>query len=218
MPIVMVPDINFIAPQNGGDGGASIFGPDAEGRDICRASGGQGGRGARVDPMIASYFANGDLAGLITQRYGGNGGEGGVGGRAAAGGGAAGGYLTPGAAPTAWYHNASDGTWLDNIGAGGGGGLGGSTHMSLRDPTTFESHYLPPPVPEKNAGKGGKGSFSYADTSVYGPGQPSRLYDPGTSMPGTGGGARLNRTAGYGSRALNFNPNGAVLIRLTKVD
>jgi hypothetical protein len=36
-------------------------------------------------------------------------------------------------------------------------------------------------------------------------------------VPGSGGGAKLGKLAGYGSRAVGFNPDGCVYIRLTKI-
>lgn len=84
---------------------------------------------------------------------------------------------------------------------------------------------------------GGHGSFSYADTTVYGnrqdrtafAGRPWSLvggvWVPGAAgpstgsliVPGTGGGAKLPGKRNYGSRAPGFSPNGAVLIRLFKI-
>jgi hypothetical protein len=187
-------------PAEGSPGGASSFG------DICKASGGKGGK-----PAI-------QWAGATRQQYA-NGGEGGLGGRVLAGGGAAG--ASTSASP------GLDGGWDGSIGAGGGGGRGGS-----------------------GATDGGRGSLSYADTSVYGargnPGAYSaaiRNYARGTVEgppdadvyigallsttvtpiptsvnPGSGGGARIPGSRKYGSLARGYNPDGAVLIRLTKVD
>lgn len=83
------------------------------------------------------------------------------------------------------------------------------------------------------AGNGGKGSFSYADTSVYGP-RGSRVtvavpvfgflgYQtgsiPGAYIPGGGGGAKGNRKAELlrGAPPPQGSPHGIVLIRLTRV-
>lgn len=87
--------------------------------------------------------------------------------------------------------NGSDGLWLPEtgIGKGGGGGKGGSP-----------------------ASSGGKGSYNFGDTTVYGPGQP-----PQSFVPGGGGGAKINKLSGYGSKASGFNPNGVVIIRITKL-
>ena len=85
---------------------------------------------------------------------------------------------------------------------------------------------------------GGQGSFSYADTTVYGNRDDKTPYanrvwglvggiwvpvstGPATGpliVPGTGGGAKLPGKRYHGSRARGFNPNGAVLIRLFKVE
>lgn len=121
------------------------------------------------------------------------GGEGGLGDQVTAGGGAAGGTST--------NTRGKDGVWdRDAIGQGGGGGYGGGSNS------------------------GGKGSFSYADTSVYGPGQSGGNLPSATAAdhlktaPGGGGGARINKTLKYGSKALGYNPNGAVFIRMFKID
>lgn len=93
--------------------------------------------------------------------------------------------------------------------------------------------------PELQATAGGLGSFSYADTTVYGNRQDRTGYinsmrfawvggvylpvysAPSSSgsliVPGTGGGAKLPGKRYYGSRAVGASPNGAVLIRLFKV-
>ena len=99
--------------------------------------------------------------------------------------------------------------------------------------------YISGPRPEIQATGGGQGSFSYADTSMYGVRQPRqqfvairRTYDGNTGLissevlvpsgifvvPGTGGGTKLPGKRLYGSRATGFSPKGAVLLRLTKID
>lgn len=88
--------------------------------------------------------------------------------------------------------------------------------------------------PYRGAGNGGRGSFSYADTTVYGPrgtritvaipiGNPimgghSGSF-PGALVPGGGGGAKANRKKELlrGSRAVGAGPHGIVIIRLTRV-
>ena len=69
------------------------------------------------------------------------------------------------------------------------------------------------------AGEGGKGSYSFGDPSIYGPGQPAVIL-PGdyAFTAGNGGGARHKKlvTLGYGSHAFGYNPNGAVFLRLLK--
>lgn len=92
--------------------------------------------------------------------------------------------------------------------------------------------------PEVQATDGGQGSFSYQDTKVYGPRQqrqiylqPRFTYDPVTGVaiasapvstnalivPGTGGSAKAPGKRYFGSRAIGYNPNGLVLIRLLKI-
>lgn len=102
--------------------------------------------------------------------------------------------------------------------------------------------YLDPQVrSEKLATAGGQGSFSYLDTKVYGPRQQRQLYvvravgwsgsvdgdeprydqqvegAPKFLIPGTGGSAKAPGRRYFGSRAIGFNPNGLVLIRLIKI-
>ena len=122
----------------------------------------------------------------------GYGGAGGLGNRLASGGG--------GAGSTASGIPGADGPWdlATGIGGGGGGGLSGSSS------------------PLRAASNGGRGSYSFADPTKYGPRQQkSGLFGGG------GGGALLipgTPAQYYGSRALGSNPNGAVYLRLTKVD
>lgn len=175
-------------PDEGTDGEASSFG------DICLASGGKAGH--QPKEWISSVLT-----------ADGAGGEGGVGNSDVAGGGAAGGV-----GPTEKGHT---GTWDGAIGQGGGGGRGAGS------PTD-----------------GGRGSFSSDDRSVYGIPGPKfwRSYttyvsfdyvtgnilttaeSSGPELPGCGGGARLNRLRGFGSRADGYDPNGAVFIRITRVE
>lgn len=82
----------------------------------------------------------------------------------------------------------------------------------------------------RRASSGGRGSFSYADTSVFGARQlrsthPAAVWRPGTPTPevpqivvaGGGGGGRANHSLPFGSYAPGFSPHGVVLIRLTRV-
>lgn len=99
--------------------------------------------------------------------------------------------------------------------------------------------YVTTPRPELQATGGGQGSFSYADTKVYGPRQPrqpyynvQRTYDTATGLilseliiptsvfviPGSGGGAKAPGKRYYGSRATGFKPQGLVLLRLMKLE
>lgn len=204
----------FPSPQSGSNGGASSFNGD-----MCVASGGKGGKAAI---RWASGYPFVDGAG----------GDGGSGGRSAAGGGA------PGAITE---NMATDGTWDGEVGQGGGGGHGGSKLAEfLWDALNNEwsgrgsAH---------DAGDGGQGSFSYADTSVFGPrerkqtvtllnGEPVLIhtgvplfdlaYTPSPvplvlSVLGGGGGGATRGSWKRGSHALGFSPDGAVLIRVYKV-
>ena len=196
-------------PVKGQDGGASSFG------DVAQASGGQGGEPGMVW----------DGTKFIVK---GHGGAGGVGGRLTAGGGALG--------SVAESVNGADGTWLPEtgIGKGGGGGKGGRRSDLV---------YTPPPgtpVSTKSAlaTAGGQGSYSFADTSVYGQRQfrqPWTYLKPVFSYPsytltfvptvdstqlvtaGGGGGARPFPATKVGSRAVGYSPDGVVILRLVKL-
>lgn len=139
----------FLPPQPGENGGASSF-ADL----LCQASGGKGGGpgmvwdGTKFTPLAA-------------------GGEGGCGDRLLAGGGGLGSPGSPGSTPGG---PGGDGTWDGEIGKGGGGGAGGrfvGTFIKSFTPYTIERVYV-------QATGGGRGSYSYGDTSKYGQGQ-SRL-------------------------------------------
>lgn len=54
---------------------------------------------------------------------------------------------------------------------------------------------------------GGRGSWSYADTTVYG----------ASDMGGAGGGAKIMRKYFHGSKTTKYNPNGAVILRIYRV-
>lgn len=196
-------------PQPGGDGGASSFAGA-----VCQASGGKGGSPGMVWDGT-KFVLNG------------NGGSGGLGGRALAGGGAAG-SIAEGV-------NGADGAWDPEIGigAGGGGGKGGRAPTVTGDP-----RFGPTITTRHDATAGGQGSFSYADTSVYGQRQFRQVwiysrpisklpYDgtytmaPTTTdsslVPGGGGGARPITNLKVGSRAPGYSPDGIVVIRLVKI-
>lgn len=85
----------------------------------------------------------------------------------------------------------SDGIWLPEtgIGQGGGGGKAGSP-----------------------ASSGGQGSYSFADTTVFGERQLAQQ-----AVPGCGGGARPLANLLVGSKAYGYSPDGAVVVRLTKI-
>lgn len=136
------PKSAYLPPQAGADGGASSFADP-----ICRASGGKGGLPGMVWTG-ASFGIQGD------------GGAGGIGDRSLAGGGAVG--------SAAEGVNGSDGTWnpVTGIGAGGGGGKGGRAPEFIGDPI-----FGAPTRVDHLATAGGQGSYSFADTSVYGPRQ-----------------------------------------------
>lgn len=134
-------------PQNGHDGGASTFA-----NDVCQASGGKGGGPGKVWNGV-KFIRKGD------------GGDGGIGGRSVAGGGGAGSIV--------FGANGSDGSWHPETGIGGGGGGGKTADEPLPpgDPR-FGSSQAPAPLPTA----GGRGSFSFADTSVYGLRQSRQLW------------------------------------------
>lgn len=187
-------------PRAGGDGGASTFNGA-----LCRASGGKGGGPTSMVNVSSTVFQ--------PQYSGGVGGDGGTGDRTAAGGGAAGSLSQ--ASSTEGFDvrnptdlpagaNGSDGTWDGVIGQGGGGGRGG-LHIDENPNQTGNQ--------EVNGlgSSGGQGSYSFGDTSVYGPREQRDEF-----KPGGGGGAKIGPLQ-YGSHALGFNPMGAVIIRLTKL-
>lgn len=253
-PYIWDPNPAYISPLPGGDGGASTFADT-----LCQASGGKGGKPTpwlapyNGDPDVPDYSTRtpgGD---------GGQGGSGGRSLAGGGGDGAWSEYViltfpeVPGYPPPypeykgADRHDAVDGTWDGIIGKGGGGGRGGvyysRLHIMYSAPMSFNpTAFAEPQIDDPPGGagfnsddvilatSGGQGSFSYADTSVYGV-RESRSTPPpppgwtsGTAygsgkviVPGSGGGARLNRLSGYGSNAPGFNPNGVVFIRLVKI-
>lgn len=201
---------SFASPQPGGDGGASSF------AGIGQASGGKGGSPGMIwDAATAKFKIKGD------------GGAGGIGNQVLSGGGAAG--------SVAEGVNGVDGVWNPEtgIGSGGGGGKGGRASTVTGDPRfgnlVTTTHY---------ATAGGQGSFSFADTSVYGQRQFRQAWtylrpratipedgtftmipetDQDLLIPGGGGGARPSSSLKVGSRAPGYSPNGAVVLRLTRI-
>lgn len=155
--------------------------------------GGDGGSSSFGDMCKASGGEGGDPAygwpgGVKT--FLGFGGDGGAGNSLVPGGGGAG-SSTSGAP-------GSDGTWDGTIGKGGGGGLSGRAG------------------PVRASSPGGRGSYSFADPSRYGPRQAKSGI-----VPGGGGGALVipgPPAQYYGSDALGSSPKGAVYLRITKVD
>jgi hypothetical protein len=198
----------FLPPEDGNPGGASKFG------DIAMASGGTGGK-------KAPFYRRVQWAGW-PQFPGGDGGDGGLGGTDVPGGGAPGteSNFHEGTGPNPGYWDlieSRDGVWNDvsGIGEGGGGGRGESVKMD------FYFFYRPGGV-AYFGNNGSKGSFSFSDTSHYGPG----------GEEGTGGGATINRRVpgsiyggGWTEGPYNSlygqipgrNPNGVVQIRLTQI-
>lgn len=198
------------------------FGPPGAGQDggasifgsIGKASGGKGGAPGAI--WVGSTLVD------IGKGFGG---DGGIGGQTTAGGGGKGNSSViagPGA----------DGTWDGVIGGGGGGGRGGYYTQTTN---IFEG----PRINLIAATSGGRGAFSYGDTSVYGQRQyPSnyitknRTYDFNTGLlieeklvatsymvvPGGGGGVRANHKRLVGSKAQGYSPEGMVLLRLMKLD
>lgn len=235
-PLSLYPTPGYVLATPGGDGGASSFG------DICRASGGKGGDVARQGPWLR-FPSDGPTDYELWQvsvngrAIPGDGGEGGLGDRLTAGGGGAGGqsdwtdledensggFVGPSGGRRT-FTKPGTGNWDGAIGAGGGGGVGELQNWLRGDDTFTITSYLDPvfAVPMQQAANGAKGSFSYLDIGVYGPGQSAfyGAYESFTMpMPGSGGGAKLNKVLGaYGSHAVGAKPNGVVLIRITKVE
>ena len=200
------PDVTFGPPEAGEDGGASSFG------EVAKASGGKGGGPAfEWVGAVKSPTAFG--------------GDGGSGGTLVAGGGGAGAEADGG----------GDGSWDGDIGKGGGGGRGG---RAVRQHNPLLGGVGPATI-QRQGGHGGQGSFSYGDTSVYGPRdfrdnfiQINKAVDPYTYeviretpiqtgwgiVPGGGGGAKAPGKRWHGSRALSFDPNGVVIIKVFKIE
>lgn len=184
-------DVYIPPPQAGSDGGYSSF------ADVCHASGGKGGNPAKI--WVGTQLV-----------IDGDGGAGGVGDRVEAGGGGSGSANLPVAG--------HDGTWDQSaIGQGGGGG-----HSGIPSGARYElltGNRIPgSEYPAKPATNGGRGSFSYADTSIYGNGQARSIQNGEPIVPGGGGGAKADKKFKYGSKAIGFNPNGLVFLRVYKVD
>jgi hypothetical protein len=193
------PHLSFPSPTFGGDGGSSSFGTHG------MASGGKGG-GPGGLWLSSNFYTKAE------------GGAGGIGGQTTAGGGAAGGKTSD---------NAPDGTWDGTIGKGGGGGQGGmmsgtgSGFHPIGDGVVFYG-----PNQFREASNGGRGSYSFSDTSVYGERElrttppPPEGKDPYNNylelVPGGGGGAKANHLLPFGSH--NTDPNGAVLLRLLRIE
>lgn len=219
VPHIWDPNPAYIPPLVGSDGGASSFNGA-----LCRASGGKGGAPTPVAYINGDYTptpgeANPDPLILYYPRLpGGNGGEGGMGDSDVAGGGGMGAFSDyvyqdmPSHYDHAVLTIAEDGLWDSIVGYGGGGGRGG-TFFQVSEPLVEQVL--------EDASSGGQGSFSYTDTSVYGPRQSkqnsSSDYMAKPIVPGSGGGAKLGKTAHYGSRAPGANPNGVVQIRFVKI-
>lgn len=75
------------------------------------------------------------------------------------------------------------------------------------------------------ASNGGRGAYAFDDTTVFGDrglrmatSEAMNRGNPMEVISGSGGGARANRQLPYGSRAVGYNPNGIVLIRLTRIE
>jgi hypothetical protein len=180
--------------------------------ELVKASGGKGGNPSKKWNGSAFVFD-------------GAGGDGGIGGQEEAGGGGLGSN-----GPV----NGQDGSWDGVNGGGGGGGRGGIPPTA---PTFIGS--LPtggsPGIPPTD---GGRGAFSYVDTSIFGArgvkgfwmnnqyqfdwatGDILSVTQIATSVktPGGGGGTRAQRKHKYGSRAPTYSPDGLVMIRLVKLD
>lgn len=209
----------------GADGSHSAFGT------LVKASGGKGGKITKA--VISSNTET-------SWRPGGDGGDGGIGGSIVAGGGAAGGSSQDlGVASDPRHHNwamldGEQGFWDGIIGEGGGGGAGftgggfgvGQDAAWIPELPTVGHGVLS--VHDLDSTNGGRGSFSYADSSKHGAKQakptkvlstaPFNIYFPRTInniLPGGGGGARPTPLAKYGSRSDGYSPNGVVIVKLS---
>jgi hypothetical protein len=208
------PEPSYVEPTDGNAGGASYFNDPP----LAMASGGTGGKKSPVYSNSSSDTHRESFA--MLHAPGGEGGQGGVGGQVEPGGGANGGTSTGLAfndvAGTPNYRQeiprvltgAEDGYWDGIIGEGGGGGRGGTSQVNPQPPVGV----TPPTVSPSSSG--GKGSFSYADTSVFG---PEGSVGTQEIIPGTAGGARVLKNNKYGSRSAGYNPNGVVIVRLTRI-
>lgn len=212
-PLHLHSNPTWVEPEAGEDGEASSFGT------ICKASGGIGGGPVvPADNDWSSWYLN------FSELRPGYGGDGGIGNQLLAGGGGSGGVpasppFLPAPIP------AEDGSWNGSIGKGGGGGYGGIFLAVVG---------TPPPVVYGaiDAGNGGRGSYSFRDTSVFGPRERDHAFtdiipligDPGSAghrtVPGSGGGARLNplNQQHRGSKTPGANPNGGVFIRIFDIE
>lgn len=227
MPLHFHPNPLWVEPLAGEDGEASSFG------SIGKASGGTGG--APVAPKEGGAWSDWYLsAGLTYVGFDdlrpGYGGDGGLGNSLVAGGGGAGGvpknlpFLTK-AIP------AEDGKWNGSIGSGGGGGYGGIFKGVLTEGSPPDA-VSPLQYVYTDAGNGGRGSYSFRDPSVFGPRERDyaqtpfapALGDAGSgghrTVPGSGGGARLNplNQQHRGSKNPEANPNGGVFIRIFDIE
>lgn len=224
-PLELTPNPAYTPETSGVDGGGSSFG------DICMASGGQGGWIPAMDALVVAYDYGPDDYNewhrrITSGMLGGNGGTGGIGGTMDVGGGGLGGV-------SFWdqecelprvkrgYTKPADGVWDSDTGIGGGGGGGAGGTYIARNASEGDFSNTQYSVAQKIAADGAKGSFYFGDTSMFGIGEKSAILLPTTAprvKPGHGGGARINRAHPYGSPAPGSNPNGAVFLRITKVD
>lgn len=211
-----LPHVSYFDPQPGENGGTSSFG------DVCQASGGEGGAPGRIwDAATSKFILKGE------------GGDGGVGGSLVAGGG--------GAGSVAEGVNGFDGIWHPETGIGGGGGGGKGGRASEGGLVGGGLLGSSSPVINHLATAGGQGSYSFADTSVYGARQfrqawvyvqKLNVFANGLRtgvfteelhtttqliIPGTGGGARPFPNMKYGGRGSGFSPDGIVILRLTQI-
>lgn len=239
----------FYPPGYGEDGEASSFNGS-----MCQASGGKGGGPAGV--WSGSKI---NIAGV--------GGDGGLGGRSTAGGGGAGSNSSKFGSDGSWNGvigggggGGRGGAYIeptvvygsfDPSGYGASEMLGADTLLGPTVAVTLDPdvvHNINFPYVAGNRGYysiqgtgGGRGSFSYLDTTIFGDRhQPAGIdvhrlyYDPitGVNVPskdligvgkgktkaGTGGGVKAIRKLKYGSDATGYSQDGAVILRLIKND
>lgn len=192
-----LPHPTWVPPADGGNGGASSFGGT-----VCRASGGKGGqKSVAGGPWLPPADESTHRTPL------GKGGDGGIGGSTVAGGGGTG--STGGV-------QGENGSYDGTIGEGGGGGRGGYLMQASTSSGGVGGTW---PELYREATSGGRGSFAFGDTSVYGEGESRGASErEGHYLRGgNGGGAQLPGGLKVGSRAPGYSPNGRVLVRISKV-
>jgi hypothetical protein len=168
---------------DGGDGHYSSFNTD-----FCQASGGKGGKRAQTVSTTVNPLADG--------------GEGGIGNRTAVGGGGLGGHCGDPDDDPSTSTDGEDGTIIDDIGHGGGGGAGAITKY---DGTSY-----------LEATGGGHGSWLPDNQLVAGDAEDAQVGGTGvdSSKPGRGGGATARPLTGLPYNYGQAGVPGAVVVYL----